>query len=396
MTLQDSCSVCGSTRWLDVLESRGLVVHVGRLFATESEAINAPRGDVQLSLCESCGYIGNRLYRTIEDAFAPGYEASLHHSKVYVQFLSDLAVDLIERYGLRGKTALEVACGPGFFLRLMLQEGCGAGIGVDPSLDHNVAEAQEGKQLRWIRDFYDERYSDLSVDLVLCRQALHTMPEPRAMVESVRRAVADRTHVPIYFEVVNADNLFRKGIVWQLMYEYRSYFTVGSLVRLFRESGLYALRAGPCYVDGQYLSIEAAANPRKSNAASLESSFNGDAENPDDILRFADTFHAKVSYWQNRINEFRARKRNVIAWGAAGRGISFLNLTDPDRFIRYVAEINPARQGKFIPGSGAQVVAPESLVELKPDVIILTNATYENEVKLQVRGMGLNCEFVLA
>ena len=395
MTMPASCPVCKSSQWADILENRGAVVHIGRLFETESEARNAPRGDILLARCRECGYIGNRAYIPIEDAFAPGYEASLHHSGVYLQFLSDLADDLVARHHLENKTVLEVACGPGFFLRLMLERGCGVGIGVDPSLERSGNDAEGPKPIRWIRDFYDERYAQLPVDLVICRQALHTMPDPRVFVESVRRAVENRPAVRIYFEVVNADNLFRKEIVWQLMYEYRSYFTKNSLARLFHECGLQVLRAGPCYTDGQYLSIEGA--PDSSGVAGHPVSTRvGCPEDLAEVHRFADTFHTKVSYWRNRLQELRRAGRKVAAWGAAGRGITFLNLVDPDGEIRHIVEINPARQGRYIPGTGALVVAPESLVEYRPDVVILTNATYENEIKQQANRLGLDCEFLLA
>ncbi len=86
----------------------------------------------------------------------------------------------------------------------------------------------------------------------------------------------------------------------------------------------------------------------------------------------------------------------MVVWGAAGRGITFLNLIDAQRQIRYIVEINPARQGKYIPGNGALVVAPEFLKDLKPDVIIVTNATYECEIRAQVASMDLRCEFLLA
>jgi SAM-dependent methyltransferase len=395
MHLQTLCPVCKSSQWADILENRGAVVHIGRLFATESDARNAPRGDILLALCQECGYIGNRAYLPIEDAFAPGYEASLHHSGVYLQFLSDLADDLIARHGLKNKTVLEAACGPGFFLRLMLERGCGAGIGVDPSLEREGHDAAGSKPITWIRDYYDERYAHIPVDLVICRQALHTMPEPRAFVESVHRAVENRPAVRIYFEVVNANNLFRKEIVWQLMYEYRSYFTENSLARLFRECGLQVLRVGPCYAEGQYLSIESALASDEV-AGHPVSTRSGRAEDLAEVHRFADTFRGKVSHWRNRLRELRQAGRKVVAWGAAGRGITFLNLVDPEGEIRHIVEINPARQGRYIPGTGALVVAPESLVEYRPDVIILTNATYANEIKEQVNRLELDCEFLLA
>jgi SAM-dependent methyltransferase len=395
MTVQAACPLCKSSEWTDVLEVSGLVVHAGRLYASEAEAQNAARGDVLLSVCKLCAYIGNRAHVEVEDAFAPGYDASLHYSPVYLQFLCDLADGLIDRYNLRNKTVLEVACGPGFFLRLLLQRGCGAGIGVDPSLEREGMDSEGNKPITWVRDFYDKRYSHLPVDAIVCRQALHIVPQPHDVVLAIRQAVGERKDVRVYFEIINADYLFRKGIVWQLMYENRSYFTADSLAWLFRDCGFDVLRAGPCYEDGQYLSIEAAPS---SNGDSITHSVRvlfGTQDLPD-VGRFAATFHEKVSYWRNRLQELRASGRKVVAWGAAGRGITFLNLVDPGREIRYIAEINPARQGKFIPGTGALIVAPESLVEYKPDVIILTNATYEAEINQQAKAIGIDCEFLLA
>lgn len=395
MTIENSCPVCKSSQWADILENRGAVVHIGRLFKTELDARNAPRGDILLALCQECGYIGNRAYVPFEDAFAPGYEASLHHSGVYLQFLYDLADDLVARHQLKSKTVLEVACGPGFFLRLMLERGCGAGIGVDPSLEHAGDDVEGTKPITWIRDFYGERYAHLPVDMVICRQALHTLPDPRTFVESVYHAVKNRPAVRIYFEVVNANSLFHNEVVWQLIYEYRSYFTENSLARLFRECGLQVLRAGPCYADGQYLSIEGAPNSNGVARHPVSTRIRG-REVLAKMHRFAHTFHSKVSLWRNRLQELRRAGRKVAVWGAAGRGITFLNLADPDGEIHHIVEINPARQGRYIPGTGALVVAPESLVEYRPDVIILTNATYENEIKQQVNHLGLDCEFLLA
>jgi hypothetical protein len=228
------------------------------------------------------------------------------------------------------------------------------------------------------------------VDFILCRQALHTIPMPKMIVDSVRRAIGKREGIPVYFEVVNAANLFEKGIVWQLLYEYRSYFTARSLARLFRECGFQVLHAGPCYDHGQYLNIEALPANGKGLVSAEE------ADIVPDVLGFGEVFGKKVSSWQKRLDSLEKCGRQAVLWGAAGRGITFLNLIDPGRQIRYIVEINPARQGKFIPGNGALVVAPEFLKELKPEVIILTNSTYEPEIRSQVASMGLKCEFLLA
>jgi hypothetical protein len=115
-----------------------------------------------------------------------------------------------------------------------------------------------------------------------------------------------------------------------------------------------------------------------------------------EMQHFADTFRSKVSNWQTRLRELRRTGRKIAAWGAAGRGITFLNLVDPEGEIRHIVEINPARQGKHIPGTGALVVSPQSLLGYRPDVVILTNATYANEIKQQINQLELGCEVLLA
>lgn len=393
MSVETLCPVCEADRWFDILHQPQMVVHVGRLFPTEAEAQEARRGEILLSLCTDCGYIGNRAYHAVDDAFAPGYEASLHHSKVYVNFLQDLADELIARYQLRNKTVLEVACGPGFFLRLMLQRGCAAGIGVDPSLESQGPDTDDGKPITWIRDFYDDRYAHLPVDLVACRQALHTVPDPKALLDSVYRATSGRPGVALYFEVVNAENLFRRGLLWHFMYEYRSYFTANSLNNLFAACGFSSLSAHACYIDGQYLSMEAKSNGRP---AGKPSSFAPLQITTEEVSGFAASFCQQLSQCRSRLDLLHECGKTVVAWGAAGRGITFLNLADPNHKIRRIVDINPAREGKFIPGTGALVVSPESLIEHPPDVIVLTNATYADEIRSQVAAMGLDCEFLLA
>lgn len=391
-----NCPVCHTSEWFAFLSVPSVVVDIGRLFDTEQEAQQARRGSLELALCKHCGYIGNRAYKFAADSFAPGYEVSLHHASAYRKFLVDLADRLILTYNLQGKTILEVACGSGFFLRLMLERGVGQGIGIDPSLVKDGIEWQNGKSITWVRDFYDEHLAHLHADFIVCRQALHEIPEPRAFVESIRRTVGRRKDVRLYFEMVNAVNLFTKKIVWQLLYEYRSFLTADSLTWFFEDCDFTVLGVGPCYEDEQYVSIELAPRSEESRPASATQRPPVGGTTAAYLQDFADAFQSKIALWSTRLAEIRKSGRKVVAWGAAGRGITFLNLADRDHQIRYIVEINPARQGKYIPGTGTQVVSPEFLKDYKPDVIVLTNATYEREIRQQASSMGLTCEFLLA
>ena len=67
-------------------------------------------------------------------------------------------------------------------------------------------------------------------------------------------------------------------------------------------------------------------------------------------------------------------------WGAGSKGVTFLNMIDSRYQIEYVIDINPRKHGKYIPGTGQKIVSPEFLREYIPDIVIVMNLIYENEI----------------
>jgi SAM-dependent methyltransferase len=367
---------------------------VGALCATQESAFRATKGDLKLSLCRNCSYIWNRSYEHGKHEFISGYEISLHYSPTYQRFLDDLAKRLVKDYALQSKTVLEIACGTGHFLRMLCRLGGNSGIGIDPVLEREGVEDLGSSRISFHRDKFSKGNTDLDCDFICCRQALHAIEDPRKLVETVREAIGKDRQTPVYFEVVNAASLFKKQVIWQLMYEYCSFFTPDALTRLFMVCGFEVRRVQPCYEDDQYLQIEAVpiGGARKismPDAADHHAIL-------DDVTAFSKGFRKKIDGWQAEFEEIQRLGRRAIVWGAGGRGINFMNLVKSSQFIPYVVDINPSRQGGYIPGTGQQVVAPTFLREYCPDVIVLTNPTYAQEVQEQVVNMGLRCDFLLA
>ena len=48
-----------------------------------------------------------------------------------------------------------------------------------------------------------------------------------------------------------------------------------------------------------------------------------------------------------------------------------------------------------MPGIAQPVVAPETLTEIRPDLVLISNALYEAEITAQVRGLGLDPDFAV-
>jgi hypothetical protein len=94
-----------------------------RLCASEAEAANAQRGDINLVHCRDCGHVVNAAFDQGRVKYDGRFENTLTFSSRYRQYAEATAARIINRYGLHGKCIVEIGCSTSDFLRLL----CGAG-----------------------------------------------------------------------------------------------------------------------------------------------------------------------------------------------------------------------------------------------------------------------------
>ena len=180
--------------------------------------------------------------------------------------------------------------------------------------------------------------------------------------------------------------LDRLGI-WDIIHEHVSYFVPSSLVRAFDDAGFSVCCAEPAF-DDQYLWLEA----RVDNQASLSAL----PKRPPDGLysSFGARFAEKVAQWRQRIDQLVSDRRHVVIWGGGAKGVMFLNLLrmPAGTGIDWVVDINPRKQGHFVPLMGQRIVGPDCLRKDPPDLVIVMNPEYEREVRSMIDDMGIGCE----
>jgi len=81
----------------------------------------------------------------------------------------------------------------------------------------------------------------------------------------------------------------------------------------------------------------------------------------------------------------RSRGRTVAAYGAAAKGNTLMNYAGvrPD-LISFVVDRNPAKQGKFMPGSRIPIVEESRLKESRPDFIVILPWNLKAELARQL------------
>ena len=363
-------------------------VQDGMLWPTREEALQAPRGDIELAQCPACSHIWNRRFDIGRLRYDREYTFSLHHSSTYNLFIQNLAERLVGTHNIRDRRIVEIACGGGDFLRLLCRLGRNVGFGIDPSVDPGASI----QDVTFINGLFSEEYSYLEPDFICCRHVLDQLDNPANFVRMIHRAIAQTNKVPVvYFEVPNGTRVFENSLVWNVIYEKSSWFSAPSISRLFERSGFQVLRVTPCYVDGQYLGLEA--SPLSTGGQSSGKHPDNPPTSRADPARFDAEYQTTVRMWKEKIGVMASASRRVLVWGSGSAAITFLASIQRHDTLKYVVDINPVRQGKFIPIGGQRVVAPDFLHEYTPDIVLISNRTYESEIVGQVRAMGFNCTF---
>jgi SAM-dependent methyltransferase len=372
-------------------EVRGFPVHTVLNMETRERALSFPRGDIRLGFCESCGFISNVAFDPEQLTYCSECEEAQGFSPTFKSFSQWLGRYLVEEYQIRGKRILEIGCGKGDFLSLLCDLGRNRGIGFDPAYVEGRCERTKQKRMAFVKDFYGEKYSHVEADFVVCQMTLEHIREVGAFVEMVRRGLAGTPESIVFFQVPDVTRILRECAFEDIYYEHCSYFSKGSLSRLFASCGFHVLELQNVY-DGQYLII--VSRPSDGPFTQEVSGMGAPEELRTSVLSFSSRMKARLEAWESRLTDLKESGKRVVLWGSGSKGVAFLNMLESSEVIKQVVDINPFRQGSFMAGTGQRVVPPEFLVELRPDVVVVMNPVYRDEIARNIGEMGLNPEIL--
>lgn len=380
------CPNCGGDGMEILYSIDRIPVHSTINLGSCEEARKFPTGDLKLGFCDRCGFLCNTAYDSSLQEYCQNCEESQHVSPTFNKFAHELAQRWIDRYNLRGKTILEVGCGKGEFLTLMCESGDCRGIGIDPSYQPSRTPSKLAGRLRFINDLYTEKYTNIEADCIMCRHTLEHIGPTFEFVKTIRRAIGQRQDMLVLFELPDVTRVLKEAAFWDVYYEHCSYFSPGSLARVFRAAGFDLLELGRDYGD-QYLLLagKPAGVPQKPKLP-LENDL---AQMKELANRFKSDVGASIAGWRNMILQAKARGQKVVLWSALSKAVSFLTTTRVGDAIQYAVDINPQRQGRYLPPTGQKIVPPSFLAEYRPDWVILMNPIYVPEVKADLARMSV-------
>jgi hypothetical protein len=323
-----------------------LPVFQNRMYESAAEAQNCPRGDVRLVQNTATGLIYNADFRPELLHYDENYQNEQAVSPLFREHLDKVAAIVERTMGRKG--LIEVGCGKGYFLETMAARGVEI-AGFDP--------AYEGSNPLIRRHAFAPGVGMSAHGLVL-RHVLEHMADPFAFLEQLRDANGGKGL--IYVEVPCFDWIATHRAWFDIFYEHVNYFRLSDFSRMFSR----IVESGHLF-GGQYLYVIA-------DLSSLQEP----KADTNDFVSLPGDFQRGVTV--------DITNGPVAMWGGASKGVIFSLLRSRlGRPVDMVIDINPAKQGKYLPGTGLLVHSAEEGLAALPrgSTIYVMNSNYYEEIR---------------
>jgi len=371
---------------------------------------------LKVGVCEQCWLVQTEDYTSAQSLFDADYAYFSSYSSSWLNHAERYVDEMVERFALDADSrVVEIAANDGYLLQYVAARGIPC-LGIEPTRSTAAAARAKGLEIREV--FFGQGAAQSlvqdgwSADLMAANNVLAHVPDINDFLKGF--ATLLKPAGVATFEFPHLLSLMADHQFDTLYHEHYSYLSLTAVQTLCERNGLEvfdvsrlpthggSLRVFVQRADGLRLDGLGLHDPHRAVQATVQQLL--DEEREAGVMTRA--FYATLAPAAERIKhqllrfllQAKADGKRVAGYGAAAKGNTLLNYAGvkPD-LLAWVADANPHKQGKFLPGSRIPVVSPERIAEEKPDYLLVLPwnlLTEVSEQQAQVRSWG--ARFVIA
>lgn len=389
------CRACGGDLAVTMADL-GMQPPSNAFLDSVADAVHERRYPLRARVCGSCKLVQVDYDVAPEELFA-NYVYFSSYSDEWLAHARAYCGMALARFSLGAASlVVELASNDGYLLKNFLALGVPV-LGIDPS--GTVALAAEQIGVPTLVEFFGEATArrlaagGRQADLIIGNNVLAHVPLLNDFLAGIRVLLKPEGTVTIEFPHLLA--LIEQVEFDTIYHEHYSYFSLYAIEQVFGSHGLRVYDVQELATHGGSLRIFASHATR----AALEDSDSlralrakeAAAGLPDLAIyaRFAERVEACRRSLLVFLDAAARDGRRVAAYGAAAKGNTLLNFCGVTRSqISMVADRNPHKQGKLLPGTHIPVVSPEAMMAGRPDYVLILPWNLQDEIRRQLSDIG--------
>ncbi len=348
---------------------------------------------LKVLVCESCWLVQAEAYSRAAELFNDEYAYFSSFSDIWLKHAQEYVSAMVRRFGLTtSHHVIEVASNDGYLLQYVKQLGIPC-LGIEPTA--STASAARMKGIETIEEFFGVDLANRlalkgkQADLMAGNNVLAHVPDINDFASGFARLL--KPDGVATFEFPHLIQLIDHKQFDTIYHEHFSYLSFTTVNRILQSNGLLVFDVEELSTHGGSLRVfaqKAGTGPYPVSAkvnAMLEKEKSGGIHNK----AYYEGFQARADEVKNRFLAFlleaNRQGKTVVGYGAAAKGNTLLNYAGvrPD-LMKFVVDRNPAKQGKFMPGSRIPIVDENRLKEFRPDYVVILPWNIKNEVMQQL------------
>lgn len=352
---------------------------------------------LRVLVCERCWLVQTQDFARADELFGADYTYFSAFSSGWLAHSERYVADMVARFELDADShVVEVAANDGYLLQYVMARGIPC-TGIEPTASTAAAARERGIPI--VEAFFGvELAGELAgtghqADLMTANNVLAHVPDINDFARGF--AVLLKPGGVATFEFHHLQRLIDGSQFDTIYHEHFSYLSLTAVDRIFAAAGLSVFDVEELPTHGGSLRVfaqraDSGVHPR---TAAVDALLASEAAAGMRSAAYYAGFQERVLRVKHDFLSFLLRAsaegKTVVGYGAAAKGNTLMNFAGvrPD-LVAFVVDRNPAKQGKYLPGSRIPVVGQEELTKVRPDFVVIFPWNLRDEVMSELAYIG--------
>ena len=361
-----------------------------------AQSLRAPEKwyPLRVLVCERCWLAQTEDFAQADELFDSQYAYFSSFSTGWLAHAERYVADMTVRFRLTARThVVEIAANDGYLLQYVAARNIPC-TGIEPT--SSTASAARAKGIAIIEDFFGVRLARTlaaegkQADLATANNVLAHVPDINDFVAGF--AILLKPDGVATFEFPHLQTLIAENQFDTIYHEHFSYLSLNTVQRIFSANGLSVFDVEDLATHGGSLRVFAqrADTGRRPQDGRVKDLLEREVRAGMLGADYYSGFQARADKVKNDFLGFlltaKQQGKTAAAHGAAAKGNTLMNYAGVRQdLVSFVADRNPAKQDKFMPGSRIPIVNESRFRQDRPDYVVILPWNLKDEVMQELK-----------